>query len=63
MNDKVIAYQGVEGAYSHLACKNFEKAMCGVHFVIYVTAIKHVPIAEYNPMECIKTNINGAKYH
>ena len=22
MNDKIVAYQGVEGAYSHLACKN-----------------------------------------
>jgi len=23
--------------------------------------MKHVPIAEYNPMECIKTNVNGAQ--
>ncbi|MCF6173468.1 MAG: polysaccharide biosynthesis protein, partial [Campylobacteraceae bacterium] len=28
--------------------------------VIHEAALKHVPIAEYNPMECIKTNINGA---
>jgi len=38
-----------------------KKAMYGVHFVIHAAALKHVPIAEYNPMECIKTNINGAQ--
>lgn len=37
-----------------------KKAMDGVHFVIHAAALKHVPIAEYNPMECIKTNIHGA---
>lgn len=37
-----------------------KEAMNGVHFVIHAAALKHVPIAEYNPMECIKTNINGA---
>jgi UDP-N-acetylglucosamine 4,6-dehydratase/5-epimerase len=37
------------------------KAMDGVDFVIHAAALKHVPIAEYNPMECIKTNINGAE--
>jgi len=37
-----------------------KKAMQGVDFVIHAAALKHVPIAEYNPMECIKTNINGA---
>jgi len=31
-----------------------------VDFIIHAAALKHVPIAEYNPMECIKTNINGA---
>ncbi|MGG7073919.1 UDP-N-acetylglucosamine 4,6-dehydratase (inverting) [Campylobacter sp. 9BO] len=36
-------------------------AMDGVDFVIHAAALKHVPIAEYNPMECIKTNINGAQ--
>ena len=38
-----------------------KRAMDGVHFVIHAAALKHVPIAEYNPMECIKTNINGAQ--
>jgi len=37
------------------------EAMRGVHLVIHAAALKHVPIAEYNPMECIKTNINGAE--
>jgi UDP-N-acetylglucosamine 4,6-dehydratase len=38
-----------------------KQAMNGVDFVIHAAALKHVPIAEYNPMECIKTNINGAQ--
>lgn len=37
-----------------------KNAMYGVNYVIHAAALKHVPIAEYNPMECIKTNINGA---
>ena len=32
-----------------------------VNFVIHAAAIKQVDIAEYNPMECIKTNVNGAE--
>jgi UDP-N-acetylglucosamine 4,6-dehydratase/5-epimerase len=36
-------------------------AMHGVDYVVHAAALKHVPIAEYNPMECIKTNINGAE--
>lgn len=35
-------------------------AMRGVDYVIHAAALKQVPAAEYNPMECIKTNINGA---
>ena len=38
-----------------------KEAMYGVDFVIHAAALKHVPVAEYNPMECIKTNINGAE--
>ncbi len=41
--------------------ERLKKAMYGVHFVIHAAALKHVPIAEYNPMECIKTNIHGAQ--
>lgn len=40
--------------------KRLKTAMNGVDYVIHAAAMKHVPIAEYNPMECIKTNINGA---
>ncbi len=38
-----------------------QKAMVGVDFVVHAAALKHVPIAEYNPMECIKTNVMGAQ--
>ncbi|RCU44577.1 MULTISPECIES: UDP-N-acetylglucosamine 4,6-dehydratase (inverting) [Corallincola] len=37
------------------------RAMKGVDYVIHAAALKQVPAAEYNPMECIKTNINGAE--
>jgi UDP-N-acetylglucosamine 4,6-dehydratase len=37
------------------------RAMRGVDFVIHAAAMKQVPAAEYNPMECVKTNINGAE--
>lgn len=36
-------------------------AMVDVDIVIHAAALKHVPIAEYNPMECIRTNVNGAE--
>ncbi len=36
-------------------------AMSGVDYVIHAAALKQVPAAEYNPMECIKTNIYGAE--
>jgi len=38
-----------------------QKAMNGVDIVVHAAALKHVPIAEYNPMECIKTNVMGAQ--
>ena len=37
------------------------QAMKDVDFVIHAAALKQVPAAEYNPMECIKTNIYGAE--
>lgn len=37
------------------------RAFQGIDYVIHAAAMKHVPIAEYNPDECIKTNINGAQ--
>lgn len=38
-----------------------EMAMRGVDYVIHAAAIKHVPTAEYNPFECVMTNIHGAE--
>ena len=38
-----------------------EMAMRGVDIVIHAAALKHVPAAEYNPFECIRTNVNGAE--
>lgn len=37
------------------------QAMKGVDLVIHAAALKQVPAAEYNPIECIKTNIHGAE--
>ena len=36
-------------------------AMEGVDYVVHAAALKQVPAAEYNPMECVKTNIFGAE--
>lgn len=36
-------------------------AMEGVDYVVHAAALKQVPAAEYNPMECIKTNVGGAQ--
>jgi len=38
-----------------------KRAMKGIDYVIHAAAMKHVHIAEYNPMECVKTNILGAE--
>lgn len=37
------------------------QAMHNVDYVIHAAALKQVPAAEYNPMECIKTNVHGAE--
>lgn len=41
--------------------ERLKMAMDGVDYVIHAAALKHVPIAEYNPIETIKTNIYGAE--
>lgn len=41
--------------------ERLDQAMKGVDYVIHAAALKQVPAAEYNPMECIKTNIHGAE--
>lgn len=56
-NDKCMRY--FIGDIRDLA--RLQKAMVGVDFVVHAAALKHVPIAEYNPMECIKTNVMGAQ--
>ena len=38
-----------------------KSATKGIDFVIHAAALKQVPAAEYNPMECIKTNVHGAE--
>ena len=37
------------------------RAMAGIDTVVHAAAMKHVPIAEYNPFECIHTNVGGAE--
>lgn len=41
--------------------ERLKEAMSGVDYVIHAAAQKQVPAAEYNPMECIKTNVHGAE--
>ncbi|CAK0745716.1 UDP-N-acetylglucosamine 4,6-dehydratase (inverting) [Azospirillaceae bacterium] len=41
--------------------ERLELAMRGVDFCVHAAALKHVPAAEYNPIECIRTNIHGAE--
>jgi len=41
--------------------ERLKRAFEGIDIVIHAAAMKHVHLAEYNPVECIKTNINGAE--
>ncbi len=41
--------------------ERLELAMRDVDFCVHAAALKHVPAAEYNPMECINTNVYGAE--
>lgn len=40
--------------------ERLSRALDGVDYVVHAAATKIVPTAEYNPFECVKTNINGA---
>lgn len=41
--------------------ERLRRALDGVNFVIHAAALKQVPAAEYNPIECVKTNVHGAE--
>ncbi|MEB3244743.1 MAG: UDP-N-acetylglucosamine 4,6-dehydratase (inverting) [Vampirovibrionales bacterium] len=41
--------------------QRLQQAMYGVDYVIHAAALKQVPAAEYNPQECVRTNIQGAE--
>jgi len=41
--------------------ERLKRAFSGIEYVIHAAAMKHVHIAEYNPDECVKTNIGGAE--
>ena len=40
--------------------ERLSRALDGIDYVVHAAATKIVPTAEYNPFECVKTNINGA---
>jgi UDP-N-acetylglucosamine 4,6-dehydratase len=41
--------------------ERLERALKGIDVVVHAAALKQVPAAEYNPIECIKTNVMGAE--
>lgn len=41
--------------------ERLKRACEGIDIIVHAAALKHVPIAEYNPMECIQTNVMGAE--
>lgn len=41
--------------------ERLKQAMHGIDYVVHAAAMKQIPAAEYNPFECIRTNINGAE--
>ena len=41
--------------------ERLELARRGVDYVVHAAALKHVQTAEYNPFECVKTNVHGAE--
>lgn len=41
--------------------QRLKRACEGINIIVHAAALKHVPIAEYNPFECISTNVLGAE--
>jgi UDP-N-acetylglucosamine 4,6-dehydratase len=64
-----IAQEFSEAAHPGLRCfigdvrdeSRLRRALEGVDIVVHAAALKQVPAAEYNPFECIKTNVLGAQ--
>jgi UDP-N-acetylglucosamine 4,6-dehydratase (inverting) len=55
-------YQGIRYFIGDVRdADRLKKAFKDIEIVIHAAAMKHVPIAEYNPMECVKTNVLGAE--
>jgi UDP-N-acetylglucosamine 4,6-dehydratase/5-epimerase len=42
-------------------CDRLELAFRDVDYVVHAAALKHITVAEYNPFECIQTNVHGAE--
>ena len=42
-------------------CERLNRALHGIDIIVHAAALKQVPAAEYNPIECIKTNVIGAE--
>jgi UDP-N-acetylglucosamine 4,6-dehydratase len=42
-------------------CYRLELAFRNVDYVVHAAALKHITVAEYNPFECIQTNVHGAE--
>jgi UDP-N-acetylglucosamine 4,6-dehydratase len=42
-------------------CDRLEMAFRDVDYVVHAAALKHITVAEYNPFECIQTNVHGAE--
>src|SRR5512147_2228958 len=67
--DELKQHEMQVGGYNHPDLRYFigdvrdrerlERALKGVDIVVHAAALKQVPACEYNPMEAIKTNING----
>ncbi len=59
---KIFSYESMRYFIGDVRdAERLNMAMKDVDLVIHAAALKQVPAAEYNPMECIKTNINGAE--